>query len=365
MTSLARQNPTHALDKAFGKALPVPGILLLLILCVSHSPFGIPHFLQPTTAGLLSSRANPFRTQTVTGRDGAGRILTQVVTAGSATPLSETNTWLADSRLDTYSAARDGAWNELRAYGYDARGQVLTETFAPGPGATATLNYTFSANKLGIRTAAKVGAGGNTNWYFNATQLNTLGRVAQFSDNTGTRTVPTSGASFGAASVKLVADGVPGPTATHPGWQDTTGNWTANLQLTPGLHTLTARGVHPSGWLSAPATSSFTVTGTPQTIAQGFDAVGNITSRTWSGGKAQALTWDAFGRLTKVVQTGVEPFTHGRRHMMASGGDSAQATRRTEEARLSSIRPSTRRRNFWKSGSISMAHRIGVSTDRI
>lgn len=264
-----------------------------------------------TTAGLLSSRSNPFRTQTVTDRDGAGRVLTQTVTAGSATPLSETQTWLDDGRLDTYSAVRDGAnaWNESRDYGYDARGQVLTETFAPGPGATATLNYTFSTNKLGIRTAAKVGAGGNTNWYFNAVTLNTLGRVAQFSDNTGTRTVPTSGDSFGAASVKLEVDGVAGPSASHPGWQDAAGNWTADLQLTPGLHTLTARGVHPSGWLSDPATSTFTVTGAPQTMTPGFDSMGNVTSRTWSGGKVQTLTWDAFGRLAKVVQTGVEPFT--------------------------------------------------------
>jgi len=103
-----------------------------------------------TTAGLLGSRSNPFRTQTITDRDGAGRILTQVVTAGSTTPLSETNTWLADSRLDTYSAVRDGAnaWNESRDYGYDARGQVLTETFAPGPETTATLDSRSAQTNL-------------------------------------------------------------------------------------------------------------------------------------------------------------------------------------------------------------------------
>ena len=33
-----------------------------------------------------------------------------------------------------------------------------------------------------------------------------------------------------------------------------------------------------------------------------------IATRTWSGGKVQALTWDPRGRLVKVVQTGVEPF---------------------------------------------------------
>ncbi|MEX1118839.1 MAG: RHS repeat-associated core domain-containing protein, partial [Terrimicrobiaceae bacterium] len=263
------------------------------------------------TAGLLSSRSNPFRTQTITDRDGAGRILTQAVTSGSATPLSETQIWRADSTLDSYAANRTGenAWDESRSFGYDARGQMLSESYAPGPDNTATLNYTFSANKLGIRTNAQVGTGGNTNWFINATTVNSLARITALNENTGTRAVSASGEAFGAASVALEVDGVPGPVATHPGWQDATGAWTANLTLTAGSHTLTARGVHPSGWLSDPATSTFTVTGIPQTVSQGFDNMGNMISRTWSGGKDQTLIWDAFGRLVKVVQTGVEPFT--------------------------------------------------------
>ncbi|MFA6270982.1 MAG: hypothetical protein WC657_07290, partial [Candidatus Paceibacterota bacterium] len=64
-----------------------------------------------------------------------------------------------------------------------------------------------------------------------------------------------------------------------------------------------------SGWMTPPATSAFTVTGIPQTLSQTFDAAGNVATRAWSGGKSQTFTWDAFGELVKVVQTGVEPYT--------------------------------------------------------
>lgn len=255
-----------------------------------------------TTAGLLSSRSNPFRTQTVTDRDGAGRILTQTVTAGSATPLSETQTWLADGRLDTYSAVRvgTGAWDEFRDYDYNSRGYLTKESFVPRPSASEDLTYGFDA--LGLRIAAKVGAGGNSNWFANVTSVYTTREVAVDSINNTPVTSSASGVAFGAARVELEVDGVAVPDVTHPGWQDATGAWSANLTLSPGQHSLAARAVHPSGWKTDPVTNTFTVNGTPQTATNySYDQTGNLVWRSWSGGKDQVFTWDAQGRLVSVA----------------------------------------------------------------
>jgi YD repeat-containing protein len=82
------------------------------------------------------------------------------------------------------------------------------------------------------------------------------------------------------------------------------GTWSASLNLQPGSHTLTANAVHPSGQYTATASSTFTVPGDGSggAITCAYDDDGNVTSRTWATGRVQTLTWDAFGRLIKVVE---------------------------------------------------------------
>jgi RHS repeat-associated protein len=61
--------------------------------------------------------------------------------------------------------------------------------------------------------------------------------------------------------------------------------------------------VHPSGQYTATASSTFTVPGDGSggAITCAYDDDGNVTSRTWATGRVQTLTWDAFGRLIKLV----------------------------------------------------------------
>ncbi|MDX2080388.1 MAG: RHS repeat-associated core domain-containing protein [Terrimicrobiaceae bacterium] len=260
------------------------------------------------TNGLLGSRTSPFRNQSVSSRDSRGRVLGQTTSANAAAVLSEGMTWRADSSMGTYTATRSGlhAWNESKAFAYNNRGQLLSETFAPWDGSSRTLNYQFDSGTpgVGVRTKAEVGSGGNTNWFVNASTVNPLARVTGENANNLLRTVPATGFAFGAARVEADINGVLFGDATHPGWADGTGAWSINLPLPAGENRLTVRAIHPSGWASAPASNSFTVTGQPQTITTAFDQVGNVSSRTWSGGKTQTLTWDAENRMIKVVQSG-------------------------------------------------------------
>jgi RHS repeat-associated protein len=76
---------------------------------------------------------------------------------------------------------------------------------------------------------------------------------------------------------------------------------------TTTIGVLTANAVDPSGLYTTSASSTFTVTaGNPNqpsgTVTSGYDGDGNVTSRSWSNGTVQTLTWDAFDRLIKVSQ---------------------------------------------------------------
>jgi len=197
------------------------------------------------TNGLLDSRTSPFRSQSVTSRDSRGRVLGQTTSANAAAVLSEGMTWRADSTMDSYSAIRSGlhAWNESKAFAYNNRGQLLSESFAPWDDASRTINYQFDSGTpgVGVRTKAEVGSGGNTNWFVNASTVNPLARVTAESANNLLRTIPASGIAFGADRVEADINGVLFGDATHPGWADATGAWSINLPLPAGENRLTVR----------------------------------------------------------------------------------------------------------------------------
>ncbi len=76
---------------------------------------------------------------------------------------------------------------------------------------------------------------------------------------------------------------------------------------TTTIRVLTANAVDPSGLYTASAVSTFTVTAgngnqPAGTVTSGYDADGNVSSRTWTSGVTQLLTWDAFNRLIQVSQ---------------------------------------------------------------
>jgi len=260
-------------------------------------------------AGLLTSRTNPFRSLTVDTRDPVGRILQQTQVVGNTAPLVENMTWLGNSTLNNYTVTRTGtgAWNESRAYTYDSRGQLLSEGFSLPSSQSplaSSLNYSFDGNNpgLGIRLDAKIGTGAPASWETIATP-DSFGRVT--TDNQATvsgHVVPASGTVSGSAQVNILVDGILQGLANSGG-----GTWSLNLDLAAGSHTLTANAIDPSGLYATSATSSFTVTAgnanqPAGTVTSGYDADGNVISRTWTSGVTQLLTFDAFNQLIKVSQ---------------------------------------------------------------
>jgi len=264
--------------------------------------------------GLLAERSSPYRVQNITtpaggyGRDSRGRITDQKSTVGATVVLTENQEWWDDSTLKTYGVVRNaaGTWNESRGYTYNDRGQLLSESFAPKASTTATLNYQFDGNTagIGVRTLARVGnTGAPAAWQSNATDVNALARVEEDTTNSRPRPFTATGKALGAASVDFTLDGIRKTGATFPGWKDAVGAWTLPLRLGVGEHTLLATAQHPSGHFTANETRVFTVNAAAETITSDYDGDGNVTSRVWSGGgQSQVLTWDAAGRLIKVVQ---------------------------------------------------------------
>jgi len=250
--------------------------------------------------GLLSSRTNPFRTLTLTQRDGAGRLKAQSQTVAATTPLSESLNWRSDGTVDDYTANRSGSgtFNETRDYDYNSRGQLTLESFAPASAQSASLNYTFDGGTagIGVRTRAQISGGFN----LESTTVNSLARVTVEETNSGKRAFTATGNAEGAATVEAWMDGQKIDNLVFGGWQGN-GDWSAALELPPGQHTLTGTAHHPSGQYDPSSSSTFTVAGTSLTIASDYDAQGFTTQRTY-GGKTQTLTWDSLGRLIKVTE---------------------------------------------------------------
>lgn len=258
--------------------------------------------------GLLVSRTSPYRVRTVTSRDPAGQILQQSTTVGGSSVMGETMAWRNDGTIASYGLTQTGAGgaNETRPYTYDARGQLLSEGFSLAAGQPNTLTYTFDdyPARLGIRLSAKVGPGAPASWQATANTFNKLGLVTADTFTENLRMVPASGVSLGADHVDLLIDGAFLMRATHPGWTDSVGAWSANMPVFSGSHTLTANAVHPSGHYTATATSAFTApgsTGNAGAVTNTYDGEGNVAARTWATGRVQTLTWDSLGRLIKVV----------------------------------------------------------------
>ena len=270
--------------------------------------------------GLLGTRTNPFRSVAVQSRDSLGRITDLRTTVGGVLALQEVVPgWNnLDKVTGVYSGrVGTGAWTEYRDYQYDASGRLIYEDYTPyaafGEDALYTtydgaLSWPGTTGGVGVRTV--------TQRTSDSVVLHQVPSVATYarvlSEQVGgsqPRSVPLTGNAFGAGTVKLTLDGRDQSPVTFPGFNDPQGNWSATALLAPGYHYLTASATHPSGWVAAPANSFFQLLPRAETVTNTYDEMGNVATRTWSGGKAQTLTWDGRGRLVRVVQTGVTPFT--------------------------------------------------------
>ena len=185
--------------------------------------------------GLLTGRTNSSRSYTVNQRDGTGRILQTTTSAGGATLLTENLSWLNNSQLNSYTAARSGdstLTTDSRNYGYStlarrvtqeslniATSQKLTNTYVIDAGQTGGLGTLTSSTQSGVSAASWVVASSGG--------LDGLGRVAQAQDSLINRS--TYGTAAGAGTVSATLDGKSiGVQFDGP---EGGGQWRANMDL--------------------------------------------------------------------------------------------------------------------------------------
>jgi RHS repeat-associated protein len=269
--------------------------------------------------GLLSSRVNPFRTQTISQRDGAGRILSESSSVGGATPFAETLVWSTDGRLTNYSVARPDYGTDARNYAYNFNqvNRLETEALALKPGdPAATFAYTYDfgrTNGPGVLTENKTSGGSYTNdWSVaaDATGLDPILRLTTENEAYLARrfVVGSNNAPSNTAYVSVSLDG---RVMKNADFNPASGRWRMLLEMpsegTNGTaHTVVASAIHPLGFALGSVTNAYRVSSKDRTTNT-FDAFGNETSRLLVNRsnalvRLQTLTWDGLGRLVNVME---------------------------------------------------------------
>jgi RHS repeat-associated protein len=255
------------------------------------------------TAGLLTNRSVGARVAAIESRDGVGRPLSVNTTISGQSQLYETLTWTGDGLLSTHTLARGDDFTDSRAYFYASLSRRLIEERL-NLNAAARWTNTFAydggqAAGAGVLTRNDQASGSGNVWSGardNFLRLNT---------ETNARSVrPATGRANGPATINGYLDDKP-VSISVVGTQALT--WHASVELTPGTHQLRVSALHPSRLYQAWATNWFTNNVANETVADVYDGAGFITQRIWkhpSGAtnRTQTLTWDARGRLLKVVE---------------------------------------------------------------
>lgn len=260
-------------------------------------------------SGLLASRSNAWRTTTINSRDQRGRELSRSVTAASVagitTVMDETLAWRADSKLANYTVDRSGsgAWDESRDYIYNARGQLVSESYAPAASEEAKVSYSFDEDKLGVLTRADTYGDAASTWAIPDGQLDGFARMLQEATY-GTKVIPAHGLAEGARFVEVALyDGaVKRPLDASFSGAANDWKWEVDLELGAGEYELGVKASHPSGaYTSEEVRSAFTVTGTAdQLIDITYDEAGYTQTRTFGDGRIETFFWDCAGRLLRI-----------------------------------------------------------------
>ena len=201
--------------------------------------------------GLLQQRITPWRTETITQRDGSGRVTAQNVVGAGAPRYSETMTYRGDSRLATYAITGSlvASDERTRTYGYDVRGRLISEPY-----------YQYSSADF----SGNLGTGPQTALY----------AFDQAQPNSGAPATPGREGGLGVRTEQQVSN-----TTAY----DRVGGQNAFQQ--PTLDT--------SAWGSGTVPVSLF-----------YDAAGNVAERKETVGATtsydQTFTWDAWGRLAKI-----------------------------------------------------------------
>jgi len=268
-----------------------------LLMTVTNGTKGA--FFNYDDAGRLNVRSNEWRAWLVTSRDARGRVRTNSVVVNGSTVMTESLAWRANSTLDDYAVTRTGTggWNENRDFIYDTRGHLTRETFQPNAGVTATNDFGFDTNKLGVLVSLTSTGAVNAVW--TAAGPDSLGRVGTENwSGPSNLLVRLAGRAVGAASNAVWLNGT---LLTTNLVTNAYGGWLADMTLSPSNYTVTAEGTYPASVFGTRrATNAFTVENRVGGMTNLYDAAGNVTNRTGAG-QAQTLVWDAAGPLVRVV----------------------------------------------------------------
>jgi RHS repeat-associated protein len=245
--------------------------------------------------GLLTSRANPWRSLVINSRDGQGRMLQETATVGVSNVFQETMTWRPNSTLASYAATRIGvaAWNENNSFRYNIRNQVINEPVGISTGSSAAYGYSFDTNKMGVLVGAQLSGALSNNWSGSLNSLDQLSAESWHQDGLKLR---ASGFVVDSSAVTATLDT---HSVSNVVVQD--GRWYSDLDLSVGLHKLTATASYNSGQFTKTVTNNFNVLGTNSTV-DSYDGCGNLTNRVFADGRTQSLVWDGLGRLVGVTQ---------------------------------------------------------------
>jgi RHS repeat-associated protein len=287
-------------------------------LMTSLNPGGLGYSFSYGDNGLLTSRSNPFRTDTITSRDGMGRILSDSQTVGLNTPLQETMSWRPDGKLLTYSGTEPG-FTDARtyAYNYNQMNRLTNETLALFPGESPSpfsYFFDFGANGgPGIRNEVQE----TGNYYYNdwiigntSQYLDPLYRIIEEQENYIARRASEGTAPNVANVTSSLQDyGLPARVSPNVDYDPASGLWRTVISLVfidgASYCTHVASGIHPTGIVTGAHTNEY-VNDAEDHWNNSYDGFGNYTQhslQTYSGSTAinQNLTWDAEGRLISVT----------------------------------------------------------------
>jgi YD repeat-containing protein len=263
-----------------------------------------------TDSGMLTKSISPFRTLTIDARDAAGRILRRTTTVRGSPAMTEAMAWRIDGTLDTYTVTRSGGGtrSEARVYRCDARGQPVSDQQAPAVGEKTALTNALDDGfpLLEVRTDAKaedvdVFADDNApDWERNRARADSIG-ARSADQRLPPDPQPPSADAFGGRDNR-VARGLQRILRSYRDQQDVIA--ILGLAEQSPEKKLNFRRARKIQRVLSPQFMAANGNGGDQgdRIKSTDDADGRVVSRTWESGRMQTLTWDAFGRLNKVVQ---------------------------------------------------------------
>ncbi len=259
------------------------------------------------TAGLLAGRTVGPKAVAVTQRDGLGRLLGQTTTIDVNT-LVEAMAYTGDGLISTHTVA----WSDFsdnRSYVYGNLTRRLTEErTAVNPTTIWTNVFQYdngSAAGPGVLTRlAQPDAGGASL----TSGPDTFSRINKETNSVAKRLMyGRVNSTNGFSTTRIMLDGTP-QTVASVGTSDSNWptQWRADLELRPGMHTLQAAAVHPSGQYQSTKTITFTNSAADQTSIT-YDAQGQVSGRTWKNAalatiRQQNFTWDGRGRLLALTE---------------------------------------------------------------